>query len=236
MDDLSGRVVIVTGSSSGIGAATARLLHEAGALPVLAARRADRITALAEELGGALAVPTDVSDPRQQQALVEATVRRHGRVDGLVANAGAGFHHRIEDIDPVAYLELLNLNVVSVVTAIQSVLPVMRRQGGGRIVTVSSGTTRMVLPGVGGYAASKSAVNMLTSVARAELADDHIDVSVVLPSITATEFGGGRYQAGVSPRPGMVVHSAEYVGRFILRALATGEERIDVPHGPEQDV
>ncbi|WP_067499409.1 SDR family oxidoreductase [Actinoplanes sp. TFC3] len=231
---LTGRVVIVTGSSSGIGEATARLLHQAGAHPVLAARRADRLAALSQELGGALAVPTDVTDPDQQRALVAATVQRHGRVDGLVVNAGASFHGTLEDVDPRAYLELLNLNVVSVVTAIQSVLPVMREQGSGRIVTVSSGTTRIAPPGVGAYAASKSAVNMLTEVARKELAGDGIDVSLVLPSVTATEFGGGMFRAGASPRPGMVVHSPGYVGRFILRALRTGEDSIDIPHGPEQ--
>jgi NADP-dependent 3-hydroxy acid dehydrogenase YdfG len=233
--DLTGKVVIVTGSSSGIGEATVRLLHAAGALPVLAARRAERLTALSAELGGALAVPTDVTDPSAQAALVQAAVDRHGRVDGLVVNAGASFHHRLEDVDPVAYLELLNLNVVSVVTAFQAVLPVMRKQHAGRIVAVSSGTTRGIPAGAGGYGASKAAMNMLTDVARKEFADDGIDVSLVLPSITASEFAGGRFLPGTTaPRPGMVIHTAEYVGRVILRALRTGEPRIDIPHGPER--
>ncbi|MGI5240715.1 SDR family NAD(P)-dependent oxidoreductase [Dactylosporangium sp. CA-139066] len=232
--DLTGKVVIVTGSSSGIGEATARLLHAAGALPVLAARRADRLAGLSAELGGALAVPTDVTDPEQQRALVQAALERHGRVDGLVINAGASFHHRLEDIDPAAYLQLLKLNVVSVVAGMQAVLPVMRRQRAGRIVSVSSGTTRMAPPGAGGYAASKAAMNMLTEVARKEFAADGVDVSLVLPSITASEFAGGRFLPGAAgARPGMVVHTAEYVGRVILRALRTGEERIDIPHGPE---
>jgi short-subunit dehydrogenase len=92
----------------------------------------------------------------------------------------------------------------------------------------------MVLSGVGGYAATKSALNMLTAVSREELRADAIAVSLVLPSITATEFGGGRYQPGQEPRPGMVAHSPQYVARVILRALRTGEERIDIPHGAEQ--
>jgi NAD(P)-dependent dehydrogenase (short-subunit alcohol dehydrogenase family) len=232
--DLAGRVIIVTGASSGIGEATARLLHHAGARPVLAARRTDRLTALSDELAGALAVPTDVTDPAQVQALVDAAVARHGRVDGLVNNAGASFHGQMEEVDLAAYLQLLQLNVVSVVAAIQAVLPVMRRHGGGRIVNISSGTTMIAPPGVGAYAASKSAVNMLSTVARKELAADGIAVSLVLPSITATEFGGGMFRGGATPRPGMVVHSPEYVGRVVLRALRTGEERIDIPHGPEQ--
>ena len=91
-----------------------------------------------------------------------------------------------------------------------------------------------VLPGVGGYAATKSALNVLTSVSRKELEADAIAVSLVLPSITATEFGGSRYQPGQQARPGMVAHSPEYVAQVILRALRTGEERIDIPHGAEQ--
>jgi NAD(P)-dependent dehydrogenase (short-subunit alcohol dehydrogenase family) len=233
--DLTGKVVIVTGASSGIGEATAHLLHAAGALPVLAARRAERLDSLSASLGGALAVPTDVTVPSQVRALAETAAERHGRIDGLVVNAGASFHHRIEDVDPAAYLSLLDLNVVSVITAMQAVLPVMRRQQAGRIVTVSSGTTRMAPPGVGPYAASKAAVNVLTEVARKEFADDGIDVSLVLPSITATEFRGGAYFPGAPAlRPGMVPHTAEYVGRVILRALRTGEPRIDIPHGPER--
>lgn len=232
--DLTDRVVIVTGASSGIGEATARLLHRAGARPVLAARRADRLAALGAELGGALAVPTDVADPAQLQALADTTVARHGRIDGLVNNAGAGLGGDLEKIDPAEYLQLLQLNVVSVVAAIQAVAPVMRRQHAGRIVNISSGTTVIAPPGIGAYAASKSAVNMLSTVARKELADDGIAVSLVLPSVTGTEFGGGMFRTGASPRPGMVVHSPEYAGRVILRALRTGAERIDIPHGPEQ--
>jgi NAD(P)-dependent dehydrogenase (short-subunit alcohol dehydrogenase family) len=232
--DVTDRVVIVTGASSGIGEATARLLHRAGAIPVLAARRADRLTALSAELDGALAVPTDVVDPAQVRALVDATVERHGRVDGLVNNAGASFHGPLDGIDLSEYVRLLELNVVSVLATIQAVLPVMRRQHAGRIVNVSSGTTVIAPPGVGAYASSKSAVNMLSTVARKEFAADGIAVSLVLPSITATEFGGGMFSDGAKLRPGMVAHSPGYVARVILRALRTGEERIDIPHGPEQ--
>ena len=233
--DLSGAVVVVTGASSGIGEATARLLHAAGAHPVLAARRADRLTTLADELEGALAVPTDVTDPGERQRLVDAALDRHGRIDGLVNNAGVSLSQPLDVLDLAEFTRVLDLNVVSVVALTQVVLPAMRAQGGGRIVNISSGTTRMVLPGVGAYAATKSALNMLTDVTRAELAGDGIAVSLVLPSITATEFGRGSFRAGQTPRPGMVAHGADYVGRVILRALRTGEDRIDIPHGPEQD-
>jgi NAD(P)-dependent dehydrogenase (short-subunit alcohol dehydrogenase family) len=232
--DLTGRTIIVTGASSGIGAATARLLHEAGAHPVLAARRGSRLDALSAELGGALAVRTDVTDRKDVAALAEATLQRHGRIDGLVNNAGVSLHHRLDELDLDEFARVLELNVVSVVAVTQAVLPAMRAQHAGRIVNISSGTTRMAPPGVGGYAATKAAVNMLTAVARRELEPDGIVVSLVVPSITATEFGGGIFREGRSPRPGMIAHSPAYVGAFILRALRTGEEVIDIPHGPEQ--
>jgi NADP-dependent 3-hydroxy acid dehydrogenase YdfG len=228
-ESLNGKVVIITGASSGIGAATARLLHEAGAHPVLAARRADRLEVLSKELDGAFAVPTDVTVPGQVRALVQATIDRFGRVDGLVNNAGAGAASTIDGTSPEALLDLLNLNVVGVVTSIQAVLPHMRAAGHGRIVNISSGATGMPMAGNAIYPATKTAVNWLSQVGRMELSADNIQVTLLLPSLTDTEF----YPSGGLPA-GLVAHSPEYVGRVILRALRTGEERIDIPHGPEQ--
>ncbi len=232
--DLAGKSVIVTGASSGIGASTARLLHAAGACPVLAARRADRLAELSKELDGALAVPTDVTDPAQVGDLVAATLDRYQRIDGLVNNAGASLHGPLMQVDPAEFSRNLQLNVASVLAMTQAVVPAMRRQGFGRIVNISSGTTRRVAVGLGAYASAKSAVNMLTAVLRQELAGDGITVSLLLPSITATEFGDGMFTLGTSPRPGMVVHSPDYVARMVLRLLRTGEESFDIPHGPEQ--
>ena len=232
--DLTGKTVIVTGASSGIGAATARRLHAAGAHPVLAARRADRLDELSKELDGALAVPTDVTDPAQVTDLVTATLDRHQRIDGLVNNAGVSVHGSLDQTDLAAFSQALQLNVVALVAVTQAVLPAMRAQGFGRIVNVSSGTTRRVAVGVGAYASTKYAVNMLTAVMREELADDGIAVSLVVPSVTATEFGNGMFKLGASPRPGQVVQSPDYVAGVVLRLLRTGEESFDIPHGPEQ--
>ena len=234
LTDLAGRTVIVTGASSGIGASTARLLHAAGANPVLAARRAGRLAALSEELGGALAVPTDVTAPEQVRALVSAALDRHGHVDGLVNNAGASLHGPLDQVDLAEFSQVVQLNVVGLLAMTQAVLPAMRARGFGRIVNISSGTTRRVAAGVGAYAATKSAVNMLSGVLRQELAGDGIAVSLLLPSITATEFGGSMFSLGASPRPGMVVQSPDYVAGFVLRLLRSGEESFDIPHGPEQ--
>jgi NADP-dependent 3-hydroxy acid dehydrogenase YdfG len=232
--DLPGRVVIVTGASSGIGAATARALHAAGARPVLAARRADRLAALSAELDGALAVPANVADHAQVRGLVAATLERHQRVDGLVNNVGTSLHAPLAEVDLDEYRKVLDTNVVSLLAMTQAVLPAMRERRFGRIVNISSGTTRMVLAGDGAYSATKSAVNMLSAVFRAELADDGIAVSLLLPSMTATEFGDNMFQLGVEPWPGAVVHRPEYVAEVVLRMLRTGEDTFDIPHGPEQ--
>ena len=110
----------------------------------------------------------------------------------------------------------------------------MRRQGFGRIVNISSGSTRRVAVGLGAYASTKSAVNMLSAVLTEELAGHGIAVSLLLPSITATEFGDHMFTLGTSPAPGLVVHRPEYVAGAVLRLLRTGEETFDIPHGPEQ--
>jgi NADP-dependent 3-hydroxy acid dehydrogenase YdfG len=96
--ELAGKVVLITGASSGIGEATARLVAELGALPVLSARRTHRLEALARELPGALAVPTDTRYPKQVRRMVETTLEHHGRVDVLVNNAGQGLHVPLEHV------------------------------------------------------------------------------------------------------------------------------------------
>jgi short-subunit dehydrogenase len=165
---------------------------------------------------------------------VAATLDRHQRIDGLVNNAGTSVHGPLDQTDPAEFSRALQLNVVGLLTVTQAVLPAMREQRFGRIVNISSGTTRRVAVGAGAYASSKYAVNMLSAVLREELADDGIAVSLLLPSVTATEFGDSMFKLGASPRPGMVVQSPGYVAGVVLRLLRTGEEVFDIPHGPEQ--
>jgi NADP-dependent 3-hydroxy acid dehydrogenase YdfG len=231
--DISGKVAIVTGASSGIGAATARLAAERGAKVVLAARRSDRINALAAELPDALAVTTDMRDPEQIARLIAATLDRFGRVDILVNNAGQGLHLPIEQVRLEDFRSVVELNVYGPLLAMQAVIPVMRKQGGGAIVNVSSMTSRMVLSGIGSYAATKSALNMLSQVARKELEPDGIVVSTVYPAVTATEFhqslaAGGRVGGGSwSVQP----HSAESVAEAILGLIVSGDEEALLTQG-----
>jgi NAD(P)-dependent dehydrogenase (short-subunit alcohol dehydrogenase family) len=230
--DVAGKVMIVTGASSGIGAATARAASRAGARLVLAARDRTRLEAVAAGMANAVVVPTDMRNPDEIRHLVEIAVERCGRVDILVNNAGQGLHVPVEDIMLDDLVAVMELNVYGTLLAMQAVIPVMRSAGGGCIINVSSGTTRLGAPvGAGGYSATKAALNMLSTVARSELADDGIVVSTVYPFITATEFhdtlrAGSISSAGRRFEP----DTAEHVAQVILDLIRTGEaEAVLVP-------
>jgi len=229
--DIEGKVVLVTGASAGIGAATARLAAKAGGRLVLAARRAERIEALADELPDAVAIATDLTDPAQIPTAVQVALDAYGRVDVLVNNAGQGLHLPLEQVDPDDFRAVLELNVVAPLIAMQAVLPTMRGQGGGAIVNVSSGTARAVIPGLGAYAATKAALTMLSAVARKEFAAEGIVVSTVFPKVTDTEFHDVLRAGSFAPPPGMPqAHTAEQVAEVILELIRSGDEEAHLPY------
>jgi short-subunit dehydrogenase len=229
--ELSDKVTIVTGASSGIGAAFARLAAREGARLVLAARRTERLEALAAELPGAVPVTADLRDPAQVGRLSDAALEHFGRVDVLVIYAGQGLHVPVEQVRLDDLQAVIELNLYAPLLAMQAVAPLMRAQGGGTIVNVSSNTTKMVLPGVGPYSATKSALNQLTATARAEWADDGIVVCLVHPSVTATEFHQS-LRAGVMRGGGHIVPApADVVAEAILEAIRTGAAETVVPPG-----
>jgi short-subunit dehydrogenase len=186
--DVRGKVVIVTGASGGIGLATAKLLSSKGAKLALVARSKDKLEALAKELPEALAVPADMSTTDDVQNMVRKVMGHFGRIDILVNNAGQGYDTPVERTDIEVFHRIFDLDVVGPLAAMKEVIPIMRRQGGGAIVNVSSGTALMILPNNGPYSALKKALAHLSLTARMELAEDKIVVSVVYPFITLTDF------------------------------------------------
>lgn len=228
--ELKDKVVVVTGASMGIGLATARSLAAAGAKVVLAARSVDKLAQLAEELQrdghDVLVVPTDMRDQAEVALLIETTVQHYGQIDVLINNAGQAVAGTIAELDLEAYRQVIELNVFGPIYAMQASVPQMRATGGGIIINVSSMVSKMSIPGLGGYASTKAALNMLTNTARGELAADNIRVMTVYPRMTATDFGRNsignrqmRQQQRGNARPDVVIDSAEHVAGKILEAI-----------------
>ena len=218
---LDGAVAVVTGATAGIGAATARALHERGAKVVVAARRADRLEELAGEIGG-LAVHCDVGDWDQVQHLVAKTVEWGGRIDVMVNNAGVGTFGRLHEADPAAAAAMVRVNIMGVIHGVRAAGERMAKQGSGGIVNVSSIVGEFPDPGGGAYAASKAAVDLLTRTAYRELRDEGVHVVLVKPALTDTEFssvarGHGRRMGGDPP---------EKVARWICDALESGSANV----------
>ena len=187
---LSGKVAVVTGASSGIGEATARALAARSAAVVLAARNEEKILFLQREIsaagGSALAVTTDVTDEASVKSMVERAVGELGSLDVLVNNAGLGLLGRVAELRPDDLRYLFEVNVLGPLTCIQAALPRMER--GDRIVNVSSVVGKRAIPKVGGYCATKSALNALSDSLRVEVADRGIAVTTVYPGTTRTAF------------------------------------------------
>ncbi len=209
-----GKVAIVTGASSGIGKATASLLTIKGAIVVGVSRHGS--------------VVADMTKPRDIEKMVKYTIEHYGRIDILVNNAGQGYDAAIEYTDIKTLQEIFTLDVVGPLLAMQQVIPFMRKQGGGAIVNISSGTALMALPNMGGYSSLKRALAGLSLTANEELKKDHISVSVIFPYSTDTNFekntikgkeisvdwGGG----GNLPPP----DPPEHIAKLILQAIETG--------------
>lgn len=182
---------LVTGASSGIGAAYARALRQRGERLVLVARRADRLQELARELGGephALVVPLDLAAPGAAEALRRALDEKGVGVDCLVNNAGLGHTAPFAAQTPATIQAMLDLNVRAVVDLVRVFLPGMRSRGRGRIVNVASTAAFQPVPYLAVYAATKSFVLSFTESLAEELRGTGIRVQALCPGITATEF------------------------------------------------
>ncbi len=192
MRDLSGTVVAITGASSGIGAATARALGAEGASVALGARRKDRLTELADELGSQVSiVEMDVRTSEDSQRLVDQAVESFGRLDAIVVNAGVGMYGGIMDQTDDEIRSMIDTNVAGTIWPIRAAVPRLLENGGGDIVIVASVAG---LRGAGDeavYAATKHAQVGLAGGLDRELREKNIRVSTIAPGGTATEFAMG---------------------------------------------
>jgi NADP-dependent 3-hydroxy acid dehydrogenase YdfG len=191
MSGLEGKVVAITGASSGIGAATALLIAGRGAKVVLGARRADRLKALAARIaaagGEAAYAPTDVTRRADLENLVALASDRFGRLDVLVSNAGVGPISRFDDLRVADWEAMIDVNIKGVLYGIAAALPVFRRQGSGHFVHVVSTAGLRIVPLQGVYAATKNAVRTLTEALRQE-AGETLRVTSISPGFVHTDF------------------------------------------------
>src|SRR6201989_1009322 len=196
MPNITDKVVVITGASSGVGESTARLLAGNGAKVALGARRMDRIDALVKDItakgGCALGFKTDVTKRGDVEALVKGAVDRHGRIDAIVNNAG------IMPIAPMAALKveewdrMIDVNIRGLLFGVAAVLPIMQKQKQGHIINMSSvGGFKVCAPGATVYSATKFAVRAITEGMRMEHKADNIRCTITSPGAVATELPEG---------------------------------------------
>ncbi|WP_336945940.1 SDR family oxidoreductase [Asaia sp. HN010] len=200
--NIAGKIVVITGASSGLGEAVARRLVAEGAKIVIGARRMDRLEALADalDLERTALVKTDVSRADQVQALVDRAISLHGRVDVLINNAGLMPSSPLEKRDIAAWDAMIDINLKGTLYGIAAVLPQMQRQKSGHIINVASVAGHKVGPGGAVYSATKTAVRVLSEGLRQEIKAYNIRTTIISPGAVATELTGSVTDADTAQR------------------------------------
>ncbi|MDP6946737.1 MAG: SDR family NAD(P)-dependent oxidoreductase [Myxococcota bacterium] len=227
MERWKGRVALVTGASSGIGRATATRLEDAGMVVIAAARRAERLDALADERPGIVPMPVDLRDTDAIVALFERIRAAHGGVDVLVNNAGLGRHSPLMSGDTEAWREMLEVNVLALSVCTREALADMRRRGDdGHVLHISSMAGHRTPGGSGLYSATKFAVRALTEGLRQELraAGSRVRVTAISPGFVETEFAQvytGDAEAARATYSRFPVLQAADIADMVVYALAS---------------
>jgi len=231
---IEGKVVVITGASSGLGEATARLLSAQGACIALGARRFDRIQRLANELsangGKAIAVATDVTQCDQVKRLVDTAAQTFGRVDVMINNAGLMPNSPLDRLKIDDWNRMIDVNIKGVLHGIAAALPHMKQQKGGHIISVSSVAGHKVRPGNAVYAATKHAVRVLSEGLRMEVKPYNIRTTVISPGAVATELPNSVTEPDVAESVHKIYEAAipaESFARAVAFALSQPED-VDV--------
>ena len=228
---MSGRVVIVTGASSGIGEATARAFAAAGDRVVLTARRAERLQQLTAELAGSLAVPADLTRSEDIRRVIAEALHAFGRIDVLVNNAGRGGYDWLEQLEEDDIRQEIALNLMAPILLTRSVLPMMQSQGGGVIINVGSAAGRIGAPTLSIYNTTKFGLDGFSEALRREVGPQGIRVCVIYPGgVAGTEFGraGKRVNLGVTT-PAWLRLGADRVAAAIVGLADHPRARVVMP-------
>ena len=233
--ELSGKVAVITGASMGIGEAIAKLFAERGAGIVLLSRDEGRAEAARQRVGHTertLAMACDVRERAAIDRVVEGALRRFQRIDVWANNAGHGVLDAVAKVDMAAARATFETNFFGAVEAMQAVIPVMKRQGGGTIINISSVAGHIPLPFHSLYSATKFAMNAVGKAARVELAGSGISVLTVCPGYVRTDFSANALRGSElkQMRPARVRGiTAERVARAVLQGYLGGKREVVVP-------
>jgi NADP-dependent 3-hydroxy acid dehydrogenase YdfG len=230
--NISGKVVVITGASSGLGEATARYLADCGATVVLGARRTERLQTLVDEItrtgGKASAIVTDVTDAAQVQALVDTAVEKYGRVDVILNNAGVMPHSPLERRKVDDWDRTIDVNIKGVLYGIAAALPHMQRQKSGHFINVSSVAGHKVGPGSAVYAATKTAVRVISEGLRQEVKPWNLRMTIISPGAVATELPNSITEADIAKGIGQFYEqyaiSADSFARAVAFAISQPED------------
>lgn len=223
------KVVIVTGASSGIGLATARLLSRRGAKVVLAARSKDRLETYSKEMPRSVVCPTDVTEPGAAANLAKTAVEKFGRIDILVNNAGILLYKLMEDTPPEELRKVMEVNYFGAVAVANAVLPAMAAQKSGTIVNVSSVAGRVGFPNLGYYCASKFAFTGYSESLRQEAASKGVKVVLVSPGTIYTAMTQSIVDDALARGKRMIITPPEKVAEAILRGIEKGSREVFIP-------
>jgi NADP-dependent 3-hydroxy acid dehydrogenase YdfG len=231
-DNISGKVVVITGASSGLGEATARLLGKQGARLVIGARRRDRLETLAAELiaaGAEVEVYTlDVSNSAQVQALADAAIKRFGRIDVMINNAGLMPLSRLDRLKIDDWDRMIDVNIKGVLYGIAAVLPVMAARQSGHIINVSSVAGHRVRPDTAVYSATKHAVRVITEGLRQEVKPYNIRTTIISPGAVDTELPASVTEAdvaeGVNANYARIAIPADSFARAVAYAIGQPQD------------
>src|SRR5580692_6596901 len=233
--ELAGKVVVVTGASMGIGEAIAKTFAEEGASVMLLSRDVARAEAARTRIGLAdrtAALACDVRNSEEIDRVLALTLHHFKRVDVWVNNAGRGLMDSVAQVEAPAIHDLFETNFFGAISAMQAVIPVMRQQGGGSIINISSVAGHIPLPFHATYSATKFALNAMGKAAGVELKKDGIHVLTVCPGYVRTAFGENAVRGNElkQVRPGSVRGiSAERVARATLRGYLKQKREVIVP-------
>ena len=233
--ELTGKVVVVTGASMGIGEAIAKAFADQGASVVMLSRDAARVEGARARVGHperTLALSCDVRHREEIDRALGLTMHHFQRVDVWVNNAGRGLLDSVAEMEMAAFRDMFETNCFGAVAAMQAVVPVMRQQGAGTIINISSVAGHVPLPFHAGYSATKFALNAIGKAARVELKKDGIHVLTVCPGYVRTGFGANEVIGTVKKRvrPGSVRGiTAERVARATLQGYLKQKREVVVP-------